>query len=585
MQRKEILFWSQAFWLVQAQILEDPIYQALDKRHDISVLSLRAPCLPRLATATSSQLSGKPHLDTGHARICCIVKSRCYYPRMRSSALETWLLTCGAAICSLGIGLAFYAESPGGAYYAKLHAETWCSWVVLVGLLAMLLGAAVWGIRTTVKRCLLAALCTAAAGGSITLFGRINIEGATAIFLPVIYAAALSAFLLAVIALVRHFKPKIGQYAYLLALLSFVLVGIALFVDFQMGKPNEGPPKVETATTISDLIKRLPQSAHFSLSGLAFFDGELYVGTNLGLVEVSNGKLARLYQFQSSDSVVSGPWLDRADHLLWATDDHTNELLRFDGSKWARMQEPVPAKGYYSRGDVLEGVRPISNAEGFWLAAGGTAWRWDDAVLKWRQIPLPNPSNYSDTGDVIGVLPIGEDALLIVRHQLLPFLLRNNEDFSSDELVRSGDPAAPLPRDGKAFLADAWTVSGDAGYICTKARKLVRVTKQRVDPLDAPGECEAVATDEDLNLLVSIKSKGIFRYTQGQWTLLAESPYPTGAGEYWTHLSVASGQLAIAIDAQPVVDPQSSGGVDMHFYRNAPTSLWVLKGGKFSLVD
>jgi hypothetical protein len=505
---------------------------------------------------------------------------------MHSPSLEKWLFTCGATICGLGIGLAFYAESPGSAYYARLYAETWCFWFVLAGLLAMSLGAIVWAIRATVKHCLFAALCTAAAGVFLTLFGRINIHGATAIFLPVVLAAALTTFLLGVIALVHYLRPKIGRTAYFLAVIPFALAGLALLAEFQRESPNEGPPKVAAATKLSELVKSLPQAAHFSLSGLSFFDGKLYVGTNLGIVEVSRGEVTRLYQFQRSDSVVSGPWLDRTDHLLWATDDHTNELLRFDGNKWTRMREPVPAKGYYSRGDVLEGVRPIGNAEGFWLAAAGTAWRWDGGALEWRQIALPHPLDHTNTGEVIGVLPIGEHALLIVRHQLLPFLLRKDEDFLSDELVASGDPAAtPLARNGKLFLADTWTVSGDAGYICTKARDLIRVTKERVAPLDAPGACEAVATDDNLNLLVSIKTKGIFRHTQGQWTLVAESPYPTAVGEYWTHLSASSGQLAIAIDAQPVVDPQHSSGVDMHFVQNAPTSLWVLKDGKFALVE
>lgn len=505
---------------------------------------------------------------------------------MHAPALQKWLLACGTAICGFGIGLCFYAESPGGAYYAKVHAETWCGWVVLLGLLAILLGAVVWAIRTTVKHCVLAALCTAAVGAFIALFGRINIHGATAIFLPVVFAAAVTTFLLGVIVLVKYFKPKIGRIAYLLGVIPFVLAGIALFAEFQRERPNEGPPKVVSAAKMSELITRLAQSAHFSLSGVSFFDSELYVGTNLGLVEISDGKPARLYQFQSSDSVVSGPWLDRANHLLWATDDHTNELMRFDGNKWTRMPEPVPAKGYYSRGDVLEGLRTIGNSEGFWLAAAGTAWRWDSSALRWQPITLAQPADYSSVADVIGVLPIGETALLIVRHELLPFLPRKNEDFSSDELVGSGNPAAaPLPRDGGAFLADTWTVSEDAGYICTKARNLIRVTKEHIAPLDAPGACEAVTTDDNLNLLVSIRSKGIFRYAQGQWTHIAESPYPTGLGDYWTYLSASSGQLALAIDAQPVVVPQYSGGMDMHFVQNAPTSLWVLKDGKFSLVE
>jgi len=505
---------------------------------------------------------------------------------MRSPSLEKWLFTCGVATCGLGIGLAFYSESPGSTYYARLYAGTWCFWFVLAGLLAMTLGAIVWAIRATAKHCLFAALCTAAAGVVITLVGRINVHGATVIFVPVVLASALVTFLLGVIALVQYFKPKIGRTAYLLAVIPFALAGIALFAEFRRESPNDGPPRVVAATKLSELVKRLPQSAHFSLSGLSFFDGKLYVGTNLGIVEVSRGAVTRLYQFQRSDSVVSGPWLDRIDHMLWATDDHTNELLRFDGSKWARMREPVPAKGYYSRGDVLEGVRPIGNAEGFWLAAAGSAWRWNHGALEWRQVSLPHPSDSTNAGDVIGVLPIGERELLLVRHQLLPFLLRKDEEFLSDELVSSGDSTAtPLARDGKSFLADNWTVSADAGYICTKAQDLIRVTKERVAPMDAPGACEAVATDDNLNLLVAIKSKGVFRHAQGQWTLVAESPYPTGVGEYWTHLSASSGQLAIAIDARPVVDPHYSSGMDMRFVRNAPTSLWVLKDGKFALVE
>jgi hypothetical protein len=506
---------------------------------------------------------------------------------MRSPSLENWSFTCGAAMCGLGIGLAFYAESPGSAYYARLYAESWCSWFVLAGLLAISLGAIVWAIRASARHCLLAALCNGAAGLFLALFGRINVHGATAIFLPVISAAAaLIAFLLGVVALIHYFKPKIGRTAYFVGMIPVAFAGIALFAEFWRESPNEGPPTVATATKLSELIKSLPGAAHFSLSGLSFFDGKLYVGTNLGIIEVSSGQVTRLYQFQSWDSVVSGPWLDSADHLLWAMDEHTHELLRLDGNKWTRMREPVLAKGYYSRGDMLEGVQPIGNAQGFWLAAGGTAWKWSGGALEWRQIPVPYPSDYTNTAEVIGVLPIGEHISLIVRRELLPFLLRKDGDFLSDELVGSDDPVAkPLARDGKPFLADTWTVSGDEGYICTKSRDLIRITREQVAPMDAPGACEAVATDDNLNLLAAIKSKGIFRHSQGQWILVAESPYPTGVGEYWTHLSASSSQLAIAIDGRPVVDPQHSSGTDMRFVRNAPTSLWVLKDGKFALVE
>ena len=387
--------------------------------------------------------------------------------------------------------------------------------------------------------------------------------------------------------LVRYFKPKIGRKAYSLAPIPFVLAGVVLLGEFELEKPSQGPPKVVAATKLSNLIRGLPKEAHFSLSGLSFFDGKLYVGTNLGIVEVSDGKPTQLYQFQSRDSVVSGPWLDTADRLLWAMDDHTSELLRFDGNGWTRMQEPVPAKGYYTRGDALEGVEPIGNAEGFWLAAGGTVWKWDSSASTWQQttVSFMQPRDWHKASDIIGVLPTGLTALLIVRHQPLAFLVDKGTDFLSDELVNPVEPmASPIVQVGKPFLADTWAASEDAGYVCTKEQNMIRVTMERVSPLDAPGACEAVGSDDDLNLLVSIRTKGVFRYAQGKWTLIAGSPYPSGAGDYWTHLAASRGQLAVAIDAKPVVDRQHSSGTDMRFVRNAPTSLWVIKDGDFAPV-
>lgn len=115
------------------------------------------------------------------------------------------------------------------------------------------------------------------------------------------------------------------------------------------------------------MIRGLPKPVSFSITGIAFFDAKLFIGCNLGMIEVANGRVNQAYQFQSSDSVVSGPRIDRANRLLWAMDDHTHELLRFDGKTWTRMEEPLPAKGYLSRGDVLEGIKPT----------GGCGWLLD----------------------------------------------------------------------------------------------------------------------------------------------------------------------------------------------------------------
>ena len=384
-------------------------------------------------------------------------------------------------------------------------------------------------------------------------------------------------------ALVHFFRPRIGNKAYLLAALPFLLAATVVFGEYEREKPNSGPPKVLLPEKAAYLMDSMPKDALFALSGLSYFDGDLFASSNVGMFQIHDGKISKLYQFQSSDSVVSGPWLDSANHLLWAIDDHTGELLRFDGSRWQRMKKPEPSKGYYSRGDVLEGIRPVGNTTGFWLAAAGSAWKWSPELAKWQIISndLAQPKDFHTVNEIYGVFPIGPTAFLIIRHQPLSFLVHPDEDFASDEIVEANSSRV-IRRDDEPFLADTWAVTQDAGYICTKKHTLIRVTTQEVSPVKTPGSCETVSSDHEMNLLVSIKTKGIFKYSQDDtWTLLAPSPYPSGDGEYWSFIADSNGQLAFAMEAQPVVDQEHSAGRDMKFIQNAPTALWVAKEGHF----
>jgi Abnormal spindle-like microcephaly-assoc'd, ASPM-SPD-2-Hydin/FG-GAP-like repeat len=177
--------------------------------------------------------------------------------------------------------------------------------------------------------------------------------------------------------LVRRVKRRRGNTAYWLAPIPLVIVLGAMFIVDRAQSPNYGPPEILSTSKLGRLIKALPDYAPFGYSGLAFYKGKLYVATNLGLLELDEGRISRVFRFQKNDSVISGPWLDTADQLLWALDNHTNQLLNYDGVVWHRVDFPRPQKGYYSRGDVLEGPKPIGNANGFWLQSGGSVWRWD----------------------------------------------------------------------------------------------------------------------------------------------------------------------------------------------------------------
>jgi hypothetical protein len=406
--------------------------------------------------------------------------------------------------------------------------------------------------------------------------------------LVLLYLGILVLFTLALIALsvwlVRAAKRKIGNRAYWLAPLPFLVALLIGFVIYLAQAPGSGPPAVLPATKLSAMIKALPDYTNFAYSGLAFYKGKLYVATNLGLLEVEQGRAVSLYRFQKRYSVVSGPWLDEANQLLWVMDEETRELLNYNGSVWHRVGLAKPPKGYYSRGDALEGVRPIANKDGFWLASGGGVWRWDPANDRWTIPPMPTlDSQYADA--IIGVLPLDSKLLFIVRHEVLSFLVKDGQDFASDTIVTDdGGWHTVANETGLKFFADSWAVTEQSGYLCTRNGLLLKVTPRAIAKLDAPGECETLARSALGTLLASFRRTGIYEFTAG-WQLRDPHPYPSGTGDYWAHLSGSGTELAFAIDGKPVADRSRSSNAEMKFIRNAPTSLWFSQGEDFRTVE
>lgn len=328
---------------------------------------------------------------------------------------------------------------------------------------------------------------------------------------------------------VRKARRRMGNTAYWFAPLPFVLILVVVLLHSRATAQNEGAPTILPSSELAALIKALPDYAPFGYSGLAFYRGKLYVGTNLGLLEIQEGRVVRIFRVQGNYSVVSGPWLDRADQLLWMMDDQTNQSLSFDGTVWHRMDLPKPPKGSYSRGDVLEGVKPTSNAKGFWVEAGATVWRWDSTKNGWVLENLP-PSHRGpkDEDVVIAVLPIGSKLLFIVRHESLSFLTKEGQDFSSDTIVTGdGDWRSVPSAAGLKFFAKDWVVTDDSGYVCTRNYVVLKITTLAITKLETPGKCETLATTESGTLLAGFQGKGVYGYTSG-WHLLAAYPYPSG---------------------------------------------------------
>ncbi len=376
--------------------------------------------------------------------------------------------------------------------------------------------------------------------------------------------------------LVKRFKPRLGRRAYGMGALPFVVAIAAVTALVWAESPNSGPPQALPGSEASRLVKGLPSYAPLGYSGLAYFKGKLYVSTNIGLLEVEGARISKIYRVQDEHSVVSGPWVDRENQLLGVRDDQTHELLNYNGSKWQRVPMPMPAKGYYSRGDVLAGGRLIGNQRGFWMVAGGSAWQWRPDTGSWTaEVAPPNILTLERMDETIGVLPVESKALFLVRHESLDFTFAQDEKFKSDTVkILDGDwRDLPAP-DGLRFFAETLTVAGDAGYICTRSGSLLRVTAREIKAMELPGKCETVAATSSGTLLASFLGKGILEY-DGSWKFRANHPYPSGAGKYWAHLAEDSSQIAYALNAQPVVDKERSTGSDYKWKQNAPTELWV----------
>jgi hypothetical protein len=377
--------------------------------------------------------------------------------------------------------------------------------------------------------------------------------------------------------LVRAFRRKLGNQAYWFAPIPFVVAAGSLYFWYWTEQPGTGPPVVLMGKNAARLINsKVESGSDFGYWGLAFFKEKLYVSTNLGLLEIESGDISKLYRFQRQYSVVSGPWLDAADKLLWVEDEETTGLAKFDGAQWTRV--PMP------RGDRVPSPGSLpqftSNSQGFWAVIAGNVWRWDSATAKWFSEDTPEP-HYGE--GVIGVMPLRNQLLFIYRHELFPFLVRPSQQFKPDTVVMEGTWREVHSEPGLRFMTDSSTVTDDAGYICTTTGDILRVTTKEIAKLDTPGECETLASASG-KLVAGFRRKGIYEYQNGEWHLRAAHPYPSGEGDYWSHLAADGAELSYSITGRPVVDRAASSAKDIEFTRNAPRAVWVLRGPEFQQV-
>lgn len=359
-------------------------------------------------------------------------------------------------------------------------------------------------------------------------------------------------------------ERRIVLKALAVSLLVSILYGCNLINNIQVTSPNL---KVIPAQEVPQIIKAIPSYTRFAYSGLSFFDGKLYASSNIGLLEYENGTLSRLYKWYDNDDVISGPWFDRANQLLWVFHNRTDKLIRFDGKNWSLMDLPRPKEGY-SRGDMLRGFQGISTDTAFWLQGGNYAWRWDTNKVAWVDEPIP------DTGVFVSIAPVKDNVLVVMRHQYVPYLVEspyNRPDKPESDIVyfMQNKQWQELPNKSEVkFFTEKIVIAKEAAFILTDKGLLLRLSTLEITPIETLGEVEAMTVTSSGNLLVSFRNNGIYEYSD-KWYKKFKSPYQPDEADHWTYVSEYKGQVALAITSKPQM------AKDNQWKFPVQTKLWI----------
>ncbi|MEO6995357.1 MAG: hypothetical protein ABI273_17255 [Lacunisphaera sp.] len=417
------------------------------------------------------------------------------------------------------------------------------------------------------------------------------------LLIPVIFIGLPAAFLgliclvLAVVGYYRRKASKLSRWTKYLGFAGLALWVIAFcspamlpLVDWVFehtattskleasGETKPSAPEIIAPEKIPSLIHRLPAYAGFGYSGATYFQGKLYVSSNIGLLTIDSGKIESLLQWTKFDAVIEGPWLDKANHVLWAQAANDESLLRFDGSQWTRMSLPEPPTGY-SRGDVMNGFSGRSTPQSFWISGGNCIWHWEPGSKSWS---LETPPSLPEGSAVKAFFGWNETKVFLTR------------DGYQRGITTGGNPATVHVFDGtwkkySGIDADVKeSVQTDLfGFVRTQDGLVFQIDRDRMIKLDGPGHCEAIALTSRGNVLASFGSLGVFERLGNKWEKRAESPYSPEEGEHWAHLAEAEGEIALATSEVPQLVPGSSD----KFVHSGTAGIWITRNGKFERVD
>lgn len=381
--------------------------------------------------------------------------------------------------------------------------------------------------------------------------------------------------------LTRIHRWTFSGYKYLLtgaAVVCLSIVALLFNVHFvgeshaKAKPPASATPDTYPPNTIAALVAKLGY-APFSITGLAFFDDRLYVASNIGLLEIESGHVSKLYRWHGDNSPVYGPWIDRAHRALWIQDAETGHPLKFDGSRWTRVELPRPPNGHLRRGDILAGFRGVGNFKDFWLEGAAGVWRYQQEPAQW--ITEATPETRGSKYHLRRALAL-EDRLLFIASSQWPWQFHFKDD-PTDIVYQFQGNWSVIPNPSHiVFYTENAVATADAAYICSEQNQMVKVSRSELRTLEAPGPCETVAVTQHGTALVSVKGKGIYEVSD-TLTLRTPYPYPDSEGKHWSYLAENKGVIAYATSSMPAEEYAQ--------LQTGSTSVWLSSGSELHQVD
>lgn len=366
---------------------------------------------------------------------------------------------------------------------------------------------------------------------------------------------------------------------------SYLVLGILLFsLIVESCSFTERDPKPVPTESKSLLLYSGPFFGlrSFTITGIVFMEDRLFAGSERGLFEIIDGKIATRFNWMPEWDVIENPFYDRVNKSLWFEHTGFNKFIRFDGENWAFISLPNEER---SRGDALAGFTMFNSHDSLYAYSPQGIWRWDK--LSGWQKQLINGLNCA--GERPGELKqcfimagaAGDDLVAVIRHNasqmsiLLP-VAPNDTQYDQICLLNKG-VCIDIPNpDGHTFFIKNIASGDSKAYIQTYSNELFSVTANGIDRLPSPGKIDQILQTSNQTLLVSLDNGDILEFN-GKWDRRQTGIGMQESTEKSAYLAEWNGKIAYAISA-------FEGTVPGNCSIRGQSALWILQSNQSQCV-